>query len=222
MSKYAGQFEYVSPGTGVEQAGACEFSFDERTATLVPAEGSPLAFDLGDIDTLEAGEWDVRLTLYSGPTLTLRRFGKALSDFARELLDAYRGRLVQCLLVSDLNEVARFNARVQLQSPDRACAGPAEIRLYESNLAVLPDAAAGFQWRLADLAPVEFDETNYAVVFVCGRAADRRPPREADGRAGRASAGPHRRSQRTHRSHTSRAVPVPRAGPVQAGGQSAA
>jgi hypothetical protein len=167
MSKYAGQFEYVSPGRGVEQAGACEFSFDERTATLVPAEGSPLAFDLGDIDTLEAGEWDVRLTLYSGPTLTLRRFGKALSDFARELLDAYRGRLVQCLLVSDLNEVARFNARVQLQSPDRACAGPAEIRLYESNLAVLPDAAAGFQWRLADLAPVEFDETNYAVVFSC-------------------------------------------------------
>jgi hypothetical protein len=168
MSKYAGQFEYVSPGKGVEHAGACEFSFDERTATLVPAEGPPLAFDLGDIDTLEAGEWDVRLTLYSGPTLTLRRFGKALGDFARELLDAYRGRLVQCLLVSDLNEVARFNARVQLQSPDRACAGPAEIRLYESNLAVLPDAAAGFQWRLADLAAVEFDETNYAVVFSCG------------------------------------------------------
>jgi hypothetical protein len=167
MSKYAGQFEYVSPGKGVEQGGACEFSFDERTATLVPAAGSPLAFDLGDIDVLVVGEWDVRLTLYSGPTLTLRRLGKALSDFARELLDAYRGRLVQCLLVSDLNEVARFNARVQLQSSDRACDGPAEIRLYESNLAVLPDAAPGFQWRLADLAAVEFDEANYAVVFSC-------------------------------------------------------
>jgi hypothetical protein len=168
MAKYGGQFECVPPGKGIEQAGACEFSFDDRTATLVPADGPPLAFDLGDIDTFEAGDWDVRLTLYTGQTLVLRRFGKALRDLARELLDAYRGRLVQCLLVSDLNEVARFSGRVQIQSPDRACAGPAEIRLYESNLAVLPDAAAGFQWRLADLAAVEFDEAQYAVVFSRG------------------------------------------------------
>lgn len=168
MATYAGQFELVSPGTGGEHAGACEFSFDERTATLVPAGGPPLAFDLGDIDTFEAGDWDVRLAIYSGQTLVLRRFGKALGDLARELLDAYRARLVQCLLVSDLNEVARFTGRVQLQSPDRVFAGPAEIRLYESNLAVLPDAAAGFQWRLADLAGFEFDETNYAVVFSRG------------------------------------------------------
>jgi hypothetical protein len=171
MATYAGQFDYVSPGGGGEHAGACEFSFDERTATVVPASGPPLAFDLGDIDTFEAGEWDVRLALYAGQTLVLRRFGKALPDFARELLDAYRGRLVQCLLVSDLNEVARFDGRVRLQSPDRACAGPAEIRLYESNLAVLPDAAPGFQWRLADLAAVEFDEANYAVVL--SRAGER-------------------------------------------------
>jgi hypothetical protein len=168
MAKYAGQFAFVSPGQGGEHAGACEFSFDDRTATLVPADGPPLVFDLGDIDTVEAGDWDVRLVLYTGQTLTLRRFGKALRDLARELLDAYRGRLVQCLLVNDLDEVARFDGRVQLQSPDRACAGRAEIRLYESNLAVLPDAAAGFQWRLADLAAVEFDETHYAVVFSCG------------------------------------------------------
>ncbi len=168
MAMYAGQFEYNSPGAGGGHAGACEFSFDERTATLVPAAGPPLAFDLGDIDTFEAGDWDVRLVFSAGQTLVLRRFGKALGDLARELLDAYRGRLVQCLLVSDLNEVARFNGRVQLQSRDRACAGPAEIRLYESNLAVLPDAAAGFQWRLADLAAVEFDPASYAVVLSCG------------------------------------------------------
>ena len=134
----------------------------------MPADGPPLAFDLGDIDGFEAGDGEVRLGLYSGQTLVLRRFGKALRDLARELLDAYRGRLVQCLLVSDLDEVARFNGRVQLQSPSRACAGAAEVRLYESNLAVLPDAAAGFQWRLADLTAVEFDEASYAVVISCG------------------------------------------------------
>ncbi len=168
MAPYSGQFEFASPDKGTADAGGCEFSFDERTATLVPAGGPPIAFDLGDIDTFETGDWDVRLGLHAGQTLVLRRFGKALRDLARELLDAYRGRLVQCLLVSDLDEVARFNGRVELQSPNRACAGAAEIRLYESNLAVLPDAAAGFQWRLSDLAAVEFDEASYAVVFSCG------------------------------------------------------
>jgi len=165
MATYAGQFEFASTAKGTADAGACEFSFDDRTATLVPAGGPPLVFDLGDIDRFEAGEWDIRLALHAGQTLVLRRFGKALGDLARELRDAYRGRLVQCLLVSDLDEVARFTGRVHLQSPDLACAGPAEIRLYESNLAVLPDAAAGFQWRLADLTAVEFDEASYAVVF---------------------------------------------------------
>ena len=168
MAKYEGQFEYASPGTGVEHAGACEFSFDERAATLVPVEGPPIAFDLGDIDAFEAAEWELRLTLYSGQTLTLKRFGKALRDLGRELLDAYRGRLVQCLLVSDLDEVARFDARVELRSRVRACAGAAEIRLYESNLAVLPVAAPGFQWRLADITAVEFDESGYAVALSCG------------------------------------------------------
>jgi hypothetical protein len=37
--------------------------------------------------------------------------------------------------------------------------------LYKSNLAILPTAATGFQWRLADIDAVKFDETNYAVVL---------------------------------------------------------
>ena len=98
----------------------------------------------------------------------LRRFGKAFQDLARELLEAYRDRLVQCLLVSDLERGRAVRrprpAASRLTAPARA---PPRFRLYESNLAVLPDAAAGFQWRLADLTAVEFDEAHYTVVFSC-------------------------------------------------------
>jgi hypothetical protein len=166
MPSFAGHFEYLAPGGAVEQSGSCEFSFDRETATLVPGGRPPVAFDLGDIETFGTGDYELRLSLHTGYDLKLLRFGKPFQDLARELLDAYRDRLVKCLLVSDLDEVARFTGRVQLESASGAAAGPAEIRLYESNLAVLPDAATGFQWRLAEITAVEFDVANYAVVFV--------------------------------------------------------
>jgi hypothetical protein len=171
MPRFTGQFEYLAPGRGVEQSGACECAFDTETITLVPSGRPPVAFDLGDIETFCSGDYELRLSLHTGHDLKLLRFGKAFQDLARELLEAYRDRLVKCLLVSDLDEVARFGGQVHLESAVRPTEGRAEIRLYESNLAVLPDAATGFQWRLADITAVEFDAANYTVVFA--REGDR-------------------------------------------------
>jgi hypothetical protein len=167
MPTFDGRFEFLAPGRGAVRSGGCQLTFDARTVTLV-ADGPSLAFDLGDIDAYEPGECQVRLSLFNGHDLVLTRFAKAFSDMERQLRAAYRDRLVRCLLVSDLREAARFTGRVTLESPVRQCAGPAEIRLYESNLAVLPDAGVGFQWRLADVDRVGFDEANYAVTFVRG------------------------------------------------------
>lgn len=167
MPSFSGRFEYLASGRGAVQSGRCELSFDEETVTIVPA-GPPMAFDLGDIDVFQPGDYEIRLSLWTGHALRLTHFAKAFQDLERQLRDAYRDRLVKCLLVSDLDEVARFTGQVDVASADRRCSGPAEIRLYESNLAVLPDAAVGFQWRLADIDGVEFDERNYAVVFVQG------------------------------------------------------
>jgi hypothetical protein len=167
MPHFAGRFEFLEQRRGAVRAGACELQFDERTVTIV-SDGPPLAFDLGDIDRLESGEYEIRLSLYDGHDVVLTRFAKAFQDLDRQLREAYRDRLVQCLLVSDLDEVARFAGWVDLESPDRTCAGPAELRVYESNLAVLPDVAQGFQWRLADIDRVALDEANYAVVVQRG------------------------------------------------------
>ncbi len=167
MPSFSGRFEYLASGRGAVQSGPCELSFDEETVTIVSA-GPPMAFDLGDIDVFQPGDYEIRLSLWTGHAIRLTHFAKAFQDLERQLRDAYRDRLVKCLLVSDLDEVARFTGQVDLASADRRCSGLAEIRLYESNLAVLPDAAVGFQWRLADIDGVEFDERNYAVVFVQG------------------------------------------------------
>lgn len=164
---FAGRFEYLAPDRGPIRSGDCQFAFDERTATIAGG-GASMAFDLGDVEACESNDFQIRLALFTGHAVILTRFGKAFSDMERQLREAYRSRLVQCLLVSDLDEVARFTGRVHLDSSARSCDGPAELRLYESNLAVLPDVGTGFQWRLADIDAVEFDERDYAVAITSG------------------------------------------------------
>lgn len=166
VAAFTGSFEYHSPGCGAIQRGSCRVEFDAETLTLVGPD-SPIALDLGDIDVFEPGEYDLRLVLYTRDAIRLTRFGKAFQDLQHHLLAAYRDRLVKCLLVSDLDEVARYAGRISLEG-DGACEGPAEIRLYESNIAVLPDRATGFQWRVADIDHIEFDERDYRVVLTRG------------------------------------------------------
>jgi hypothetical protein len=72
-------------------------------------------------------------------------------------------------LLEDLEEIARFDGNFELAvsgAPPRS--GPAEFRLFKSNLAVLPAAAQGFQWRLADVDAVSFDHATYEVTLQAG------------------------------------------------------
>lgn len=168
MPSFAGKFQYLNPDGSLAQSGPCRVAFETESLTLVPASGAPLAFDLGDIDVLVAADYELTLTLYTGKRLLLNQFGKVFQNLAHDLLEAYRARLIQCLLLEDLEEVARFDGVAQLDSrasPVRSFSGPVELRLYRSNLAVLPTAATGFQWRLADIDAVQLDETNYAIIL---------------------------------------------------------
>ncbi len=165
MPSFAGEFQYLDASGKRLQGGLCQLSWDAEKLTLAPGTGAALAFDLGDIDVFLPGDYQLTLTLYTGESLQLLRFGKAFQDLSSELLNAYRNRLVQCLLLDDLEELARFTGFAQLHSLTRTLAGRAEMRLYKSNFAVLPEAATGFQWRLADIDAVQFDATTYAVTL---------------------------------------------------------
>jgi hypothetical protein len=171
MPSFSGKFQYLNREGVTTQSGPCLVSFDAETFILTPTSGSPIAFDLGDIDFFAPGEYELKLTLYTENQLVLGQSGKAFQNLAHDLLEAYRQRLVQCLLLEDLEEIARFDGFAQFRSqpsPERGFASPAELRLYQSNLAVLPTQATGFQWRLAEIESVRFDEAVYAVTLRCG------------------------------------------------------
>jgi len=168
MPVYSGTLARVLPEGGSAPALPCRLEFNDESLTLIPAVGPPLSLDLGDIDELSPAEYEVHLTLYTGERLSLGRFGKSFQDLWRELQEAHRKRLVRCLLLEDLEEIARFEGNVRLESAAGSLSAPAEIRLFQSNLAMLPQSYTGFQWRLADIDTVKFDDAGYAVVLQSG------------------------------------------------------
>jgi hypothetical protein len=163
MPIFSGKFQYLNPGGSALQAGPCGVSFEAETLSLTPASGAPLVFDLGDIDIFLPGDYELTLVLYTGKKILLNQFGKAFQNLCHDLLEAYRQRLLECLLLEDLEEITRFDGFARFESPARTFSSPAEFRLYRSNLAVLPTEATGLQWRLADIDAVSFNESTYAV-----------------------------------------------------------
>ncbi|HTX36388.1 MAG TPA: hypothetical protein VME43_15270 [Bryobacteraceae bacterium] len=160
MPAYSGKFQYLDVGGAPLQQGAGEISFDSETFLVTPAAGAPLAFDLGDVDVVAPGEWELSLQLYTGRRMLLRQFGPAFGRLCEELLSAWRDRTVRCLLLEDLEEIGRFRGAVN---------GPAaEIRIYGSNLAVLPLGGPAVQWRLADLDSVAFHESTFTYHLLSG------------------------------------------------------
>ncbi|HUI41899.1 MAG TPA: hypothetical protein VL523_08020 [Terriglobia bacterium] len=172
MPSFSGKFQYHDPaGTGAPSgasSGACRLSFDEVNLTLTPERGAPWIFDLGDIDVFAPGDYELTLMLYTGAQIVLQQFGKVFQNLAHDLLEAYRKRLVQCLLLEDLEEITRFDGFARLESPSRAFSSAAEFRLYKSNLAVLPGTATGMQWRYSDLESVSLDASAYTVTLESG------------------------------------------------------
>jgi hypothetical protein len=168
MPSYSGTLARAAADGRAGQTCPCRVDFGDEILTLIPGTDAPLAFDLGDIDKFSPADYELHLTLYSGEKLILARFGKSFQDLIRELREAHRKRLIRCLLLEDLEEIARFEGSAQLQSPGGSFSAPAEIRLYQSNLAILPQAQTGFQWRLADIESVRFDDSRYAVALGSG------------------------------------------------------
>lgn len=174
MADFTGKFQQLTANGNVTQEGACHVHFDSQTFTLSPDSGTPIVCDLGDLDAVMAADYEVRLPVYTGNVVLLRQFGKAYETLSHDLLEAYRQRTLQCLLLEDLKEIARFDGNFELgisvpSAVTTPRSGAAEFRLFKSNLAVLPVASQGFQWRLADVDSVSFDSDTYQVTLRAGQ-----------------------------------------------------
>ena len=168
MISFSGKFQYLDHTGAAVQGGSCRLTIEDDNLRLIPEKGQPLVLDLGDIDVFSPGDYELSLKLYTGKTIVLHQFGKAFQNLCHDLLDAFRNRLVQCLLLEDLEEVERFEGFVQFDSADYTFSSPAELRLYKSNLAILPEKATGLHWRLSDFDAIDFDDAAYTLELRSG------------------------------------------------------
>lgn len=162
MPAYSGKFEYLDSKGVVSSQGACELGFDNKVCTVTSQAGVPITFDLGDVDKVISGDWDLTLHLYTEYKLQLKQFGAAFDRMKGELLSAWRERVLRCLLLEDLEEIDRFDGSAAFNGKPGS---PAEIRLFKSNLAVLPANTAPAQWRLAEVERFQFDNGTYQASF---------------------------------------------------------
>ena len=163
MPVYSGKFQYLDEAGAVLAQGPCQATLQDGGCIVTPAGGTPLAFDLGDVDRIAPAEWEIQLFLYTGRSLVLKQFGAAFSELAAELTSEWRDRTTACLLLEDLQEIDRYTGN--------ANGAPAEIRIFRSNLAVLPQSGLPVQWRLAEIESCIFDDAAYSIVLQ--RAGDR-------------------------------------------------
>ena len=166
MPSYPGKFQYLGEGETRLGEGSCRVSFDRERLTVTPASGAAIACDLADIDRVHTAEWQLALDLYTGKRLILRQFGSAFAQMNTELLTAWRERTIAALLLEDLQELARFEGAYSM---DGDLARAAEIRIFETNLAVLPREEKAFQWRLAEIDSWNFDPGSYSFALTGGR-----------------------------------------------------
>ena len=183
MPDYPGYYQYLTGGAAAPQEGECRIELAPETLTVAPASAAPFTIDLGDLAGVAAANFQIRLPLDNGHTLVLKQLAKAYDRISRDLLESYRRRAVQCLLLEDMEEIGRYPGAFERYPASAGCSscgarnhgtkfcpecgalvtgsaapasvsGEAEICLYKTNLAVLPSGAQGFQWRLAEVDAV--------------------------------------------------------------------
>lgn len=170
MTTFSARVTIGGAGRAAEAPLACTVSWDTERLSVVPASGPPITFDLGDIDALSGENLELALQVWGGGQVRIDRLGKVHDRVVCELGDAWRDRLVRCLVLRDLHEIDRFPGHVRVDGPAPIAERLAELRLFESNLVVLPTGAAAFHWRLADLDRVEFDDQQYGWALASGDA----------------------------------------------------
>ena len=105
MPTFSGKFQYQNPDGTPLGSGSCRLSFEKESLTLTPTSGTPISFDLGDIEIFMPADYELTLTLYTGQRIVLSQFGKTFQNLSHDLFEAYRQRLVQCLLLEDLEVI---------------------------------------------------------------------------------------------------------------------
>jgi hypothetical protein len=160
---FAAAFELLDPsGAPIERGSASlvlDVAPDQRRWALDLSGPAPLRIDLADVDGIWADDdWTVRLHLADGD-LVLSRLGPRRDELLRELRAAWRDLAADRLLLDEGAGGERFAGAFERGS----LGGDAELRVYLTRLAILPEGGLPFAQGLGDVRDVRFDPQRYGI-----------------------------------------------------------
>lgn len=127
---------------------------------LITERGLAQVVDPVDIAAIEEADYLLRLHTSRGP-IEISRLGGRHAEVAAALRDARNGCLARALLCSE----ARLHDLFEAECAVAGMWFPAEVRLYDTRLALHPDDRDPLVIEYGDLRVVRFDEATYATVL---------------------------------------------------------
>ena len=127
----------------------------------------PVTVAFLDADALRAADYRIELDCWPSGRLTLTQLGRRFDTFTRELRRARNQARVKGLLAHGVTMPETF-AGALLGEPGTV--RPAELRVYDTHVTIVPEDADPFQLPLGGLTQVSAGEEPPSVVLVMGEA----------------------------------------------------
>lgn len=139
----------------VQEQGDGELALDEENATLQPKQGRPLTVRLSDIDLVDASDYKLTLTLYTGDVLRLSHFGAVYEQTVEKLSEFRYETLMYDLAMGREEEIDSFKAVVNSK--------PARVFVLRDQVSILGNTFDPFTIPFADLEEVTVNKDAYSV-----------------------------------------------------------
>ena len=157
-----GQVTIVEPDGSADGPHRATVEVGDEALSIVPEGGAPVHLRLVDVDDLFDDDYTLRLTDHTGRRYDLSMLGRAYGQIAADLRSRRDAQLGRDLFLTGVSLQDTFPAKV-LDPAGLAAPVPAEVRLFQDLLVVVPER--GTMWGLpySFVEGVDWDPDLYQV-----------------------------------------------------------
>ena len=142
-------------------SGDAEFRLFADRLQVAARGAAPFDVEFLDVDAVVSSDYGIELSLWPEGKLSLQKLGRLWESFSAALLDARDDAVLHGALAHGLAEKARFEGAAADSDP----APPAWLRVYPTNLAVVPRGGLPFQVPWGAVEEIRLEHASYTVVL---------------------------------------------------------
>ncbi|MFN7133751.1 MAG: hypothetical protein ACK4N5_16865, partial [Myxococcales bacterium] len=158
---FSGHYRLLDPAGGELEAADAELRVGEDALLVTPGSKPQLRVDFAELDGVSRGDYRLAATFEGGERAELSMLGSRFDEFSDALGDALRSYQAKNLLLEEPVGGDRFGCDVVLDGEEL----PAELRVYATSVAIIPQFRTPFGVPLGEVAEITFDEGRWEVAL---------------------------------------------------------